>query len=146
MQGKGLTSPHADTGDQDQLVSGGVLRFRASRVVVISRRWIAGGMISDVAKTSTPPQLQGLHHLGLSITDIERSVRFYCDILGATLLIADASEPDRRFSGRMAILLLGGNILDLCQHPTNPGEQFDPAHTGLDHLALQVDSRASLQD
>ncbi|OBA81158.1 hypothetical protein A9W99_15005 [Mycobacterium sp. 1164966.3] len=44
----------------------------------------------------------------------------------------------------MAILSLGGRILDLCEHSGNKGQQFDPAHTGLDHLALEAESLDAL--
>ena len=29
------------------------------------------------------PQIAGAHHMGLSVRDLDRSIRFYCDVLGA---------------------------------------------------------------
>jgi glyoxylase I family protein len=89
--------------------------------------------------------LAGLHHLGISVTGLDRSIRFYCDVLGADLLLADTTESERRFPGRMAILTLGGRVFDLCEHSSNSGERFDPLHTGLDHLALEAKSFEELQ-
>ncbi len=68
----------------------------------------------------------GLHHLGISATNLERSIRFYRDVLGADLLLGDTTERERRFPGRMAILSLGGRVFDLCEHEHNKGQQFDP--------------------
>jgi catechol 2,3-dioxygenase-like lactoylglutathione lyase family enzyme len=45
----------------------------------------------------------------------------------------------------MAILSLGGHILDLYEHSRSEGERFDPVHTGLDHFALEAESLEELQ-
>jgi glyoxylase I family protein len=94
------------------------------------------------------PNLAGLHHLGVSVTNLERSLRFYCDVVGADVLVepndaAALSSP--AFVGRAAILSLGGRVFDLYEHSRNGGERFDPAHTGLDHLALKARSPEELQ-
>ncbi len=94
------------------------------------------------------PNLAGLHHLGVSVTNLERSLRFYCDVVGADVLVepndaAALSSP--AFVGRAAILSLGGRVFDLYEHSRNGGERFDPAQTGLDHLALEARSPEELQ-
>lgn len=89
---------------------------------------------------SDRPRLAGLHHLGISVINLERSVRFYCDVVGADLLVEPNEGTRPSFVGRMAILSLGGRIFDLCQHSRNEGERFDPVRTGLDHLALEAES------
>jgi len=92
------------------------------------------------------PSLAGLHHLGISVTDLERSLRFYCDVVGADVLVDDAtSVASCAFVGRAAILSLGGRVFDLYEHSRNGGERFDPAHTGLDHFALEARSPEELQ-
>jgi glyoxylase I family protein len=95
-----------------------------------------------VESDSTRPRPAGLHHFGVSVAVLERSIRFYCDVLGADLLVADTPEGEdqRRFSGRAAILTLGGHVFDLCEHAGNAGERFDPVRTGLDHFALEAGS------
>ncbi|WP_255397814.1 VOC family protein [Mycobacterium sp. 852002-51163_SCH5372311] len=86
------------------------------------------------------PPLAGLHHLGISVTSLDRSLRFYCDVVGADLLVPPNNGTSPSFVGRVAILSLGGRIVDLCEHSRNEGERFDPARTGLDHLALAAES------
>jgi glyoxylase I family protein len=85
------------------------------------------------------PQLSGVDHVGLSVTDLDRSISFYRDELGA-LVTVPPFEGYRGFSGRMAILLLGMTTLDLYEHAANAAESFEPSRTGLDHLALAADS------
>ena len=58
------------------------------------------------------PRLSGVDHLGLSVTNLDESIRFYRDELGG-LLVAPPHEGSRGFTGRMAILMLGLTILDL---------------------------------
>jgi glyoxylase I family protein len=91
------------------------------------------------------PRLAGLHHLGISVASLERSMRFYRDVVGADLLVGphDGSSPS--FIGRMAILSLGGHIFDVYEHARNESERFDPVHTGLDHFALAAESLEHLQ-
>lgn len=96
---------------------------------------------------STRPRLAGLHHFGISVANLERSMRFYCDVLGADVLVAETPEGEdqRRFSGRAAILSLGGHVIDLCEHSGNAGDPFDPVRTGLDHFALEAESLDDLR-
>jgi glyoxylase I family protein len=98
-----------------------------------------------VDKGGVRPRLAGLHHLGISVTNVDRSLRFYRDVLGADLLVEPNDGTSPSFTGRMAILSLGGRIFDLCEHSRNEGERFDPVRTGLDHLALEAQSVDELQ-
>jgi glyoxylase I family protein len=91
------------------------------------------------------PRLAGLHHLGISVANLERSVRFYRDVVGADLLVGPNDGTSPSFIGRMAILSLGGRIFDICEHSRNEGERFDPVRTGLDHLALEAESLDELR-
>ena len=91
------------------------------------------------------PRLAGLHRLGISVTNLERSMRFYRDVVGADLLVGPHDGTSPSFEGRMAILSLGGCIFDLYAHSRNQGEGFDPARTGLDHFALAATSLDELQ-
>jgi glyoxylase I family protein len=94
---------------------------------------------------SARPRLAGVHHLGISVSSLERSMRFYRDVLGATLLVKPNDGTRSSFSGRVAIFGLGEHILDICQHARNAGERFDPVRTGLDHLALEARSVEELR-
>lgn len=79
------------------------------------------------------------------MTDLEQSVRFYRDVLGATVVRKPYRGDRAAFSGRMAILALGAHILDLFEHAANGHETFEPAHTGLDHIGLTATSSEQLQ-
>src|SRR5215813_8625628 len=72
-------------------------------------------------------------HVGINVTDLERSERFYGSIFGLTTMGA-TRDGDRRF----AFLGDGTNIvLTLWQQATNG---FDRDRAGLHHLSFQVDS------
>jgi glyoxylase I family protein len=84
-------------------------------------------------------------HVGLSVADLDRSMSFYRDALGALVVRPPFGGDRAPFSGRMAILMLGLTVLDLFEHADNRAERFDPARTGLDHLALMADSHDDLE-
>ena len=87
------------------------------------------------------PEFSGFAHVGISVTDIERSTRFYTDVLGFTLLMPTDTESFKR------VLLLhqpSGMFLGLVQHHASTGAPFSEANTGLDHLAFAVADRDAL--
>ena len=96
------------------------------------------------AELDRPDQV-GLSHLGLSVSNLERSTSFYCDVLGATLARAPCDGDSPSFSGRMALVVLGALALDLFEHSGNEGKRFDPSCTGLDHFAFVAQSSEELQ-
>lgn len=72
-----------------------------------------------------------LGHAGLSVTDLDRSLEFYQDVLGLEVIRVTA-DAGRRF----AFLGAGGRLfLTLWQQSA---EGFEPRHAGLHHLAFQV--------
>ena len=90
------------------------------------------------------PPIAGAHHMALSVRNLDRSIRFYCDVLGAALIHEPYDGDSPSFSGRMAIVALGALGLDLIEHSANGGELFGPVRTGLDHLSFPADSMADL--
>ena len=91
------------------------------------------------------PTISAIHHIALTVSDLERSVAWYTEVLGLTNL-ASESHPDR--SGHAVVL--GTPDWSLCvglhTHVTNDGEPFAEQRTGLDHLSFLVPSRAELDD
>ncbi len=88
----------------------------------------------------------GLHHVRLTVTDIDRSRDFYVHVFGSqpvadfSHLAGDAaarSDPGRLFAG--CIFAFGSQLLGL--RPAAPaGDRFDSERVGLDHLSLAVSS------
>ncbi|MGW7382634.1 VOC family protein [Streptomyces sp. NPDC054794] len=72
-------------------------------------------------------------HIGLNVTDLDRSLAFYRDVLGFALL-AEGKEDDRRYA------YLGdddGPVLTLWQQARG---SYDSGSAGLHHLAFRADS------
>ena len=74
-------------------------------------------------------------HASLLVEDINRSLDFYCGLLG---LESDPARPDLGYPG--AWLNVGNQQIHLLQLP-NPDPKQRPAHGGHDrHIALEVES------
>lgn len=89
------------------------------------------------------PTISAIHHISLTVSDIDRSASWYSDVLGLTKLM-DETHPD---GGGYAVVL-GLPDWSLCvglhNHDTNDGETFAEHRTGLDHVSFLVASRAEL--
>jgi catechol-2,3-dioxygenase len=70
-------------------------------------------------------------HIGLSVTDLDRSLAFYQDVLELEVL-QRSDDAGRRF----AFLGAGGRLFLTLWQQSEAG--FDPRHAGLHHLAFQV--------
>jgi catechol 2,3-dioxygenase-like lactoylglutathione lyase family enzyme len=86
----------------------------------------------------------GIHHVGLTVSDVERSARWYQDVLGFERIgqLGDAG------SERQKIFLRHPGInarLGLVEHRTSSKRPFDETESGLDHLAFAVSSRDELE-
>ncbi|MGW4564474.1 VOC family protein [Streptomyces sp. NPDC004561] len=75
-----------------------------------------------------------LAHTGLNVTDLDRSLAFYRDVLGFALL-AEGKEEDRRYA--MLGEPGGAPLVTLWQQAGGP---YDRDRAGLHHLAFTVDS------
>jgi catechol 2,3-dioxygenase-like lactoylglutathione lyase family enzyme len=75
----------------------------------------------------------GVHHLRLTVSDLERSLRFYTEVLGFELTV--------RF-GPSSVFLHDGTVglgLNTPWHEVSSDElRFDEARVGLDHVAFRV--------
>ena len=92
----------------------------------------------------------GIHHLRLTVTDLERSRQFYTGLLGFDVAAESPPPDDPSAEGVFKILfggvvLIRGNLL-LGLRPMAPaGDRFDPDRVGLDHLSFGVPSRGDLE-
>ena len=96
----------------------------------------------DLSKT-TSPNLGGIHHLGLTVRDIEVSEGWYAEVLGMSRAFV---EPHPTGGGHTVVMTRPGTTLffGLDYHPQADLERFDARRTGLDHLALRLDERSDL--
>ena len=86
--------------------------------------------------------ITGIHHLALSVTDVDRSAAWYCELLGMVQVIGDDTD-DVRF--RVLAHPESGMVIGLRQYPSaGTGDSFDEMRTGLDHVAIGVDSADAL--
>lgn len=87
------------------------------------------------------PPLAGLHHVGITVTDLDRSLRWYAEMLGMVQWMTEEYP-----GGRTAGLVRPGTTvhLGLDAHDRNGGEGFAPHRTGMDHLAFAIASRSEL--
>jgi glyoxylase I family protein len=90
------------------------------------------------------PRQTGLNHFGISVTDLDASIAFYCEVLGAALAYPPQEGQSQSSSWRYAVVVLGSLAVDIYQHSENGGERFAPTRTGLDHLGLSVDTHGDL--
>ena len=96
-------------------------------------------------------ELGGIHHLRLTVTDIQRSREFYTGLLGFTVA-AEAPESENPKSDPSYPVLWGGivmakgNYLLGLRPVAAKGDSFDENRVGLDHLSFGLQSRAALDE
>ena len=87
-------------------------------------------------------KLEGLAHIGLFITDIEKSKQFYGEMLGfETIFECTSDEPDGTVT-KVAFVKNGDLTLELVQF-ANPRERTDG---WVDHIALKVEDIEAVRD
>ena len=81
-----------------------------------------------------------LHHVGLSVRDVEASTDWYVRLLGLTV-VAEISEPAQMVVRRSP----QGQAIDLREDPEVGPERFTQVHAGLDHVGFVVADRDELE-
>jgi glyoxylase I family protein len=87
--------------------------------------------------------LYGLHHLGLTVRDVERSADWYTSVLGFER-VGEFAAPGGE---RRKIFLRHPNFdlrVGLTEHRAASSDTFDETRIGLDHLAFRADTAAEL--
>lgn len=96
---------------------------------------------SQASTQAVKPRLPAETHIGhvhLKVADIDRAVRFYCDVLGFDLI--------ERVGDQVAFVSAGGyhHHLGLNTWDSKGGTPPPPGHTGLYHHAIVLPSRKDL--
>jgi catechol 2,3-dioxygenase-like lactoylglutathione lyase family enzyme len=88
------------------------------------------------------PTRPGLHHIALTVTDLEASMEWYASVFDIKY------QMDGPHEGGIGKLLADdafGLVIVLHRHDTNEGETFGETRTGLDHVGFAVPTRADLE-
>jgi catechol 2,3-dioxygenase-like lactoylglutathione lyase family enzyme len=87
--------------------------------------------------------LQAIHHVDLAVTDVERSLAFYLELLGPLGLVEDSRYATYRGTEEVIYLSVGEQFLGL--RPSDGGEYryYEP---GVEHIAFYVDTRAEVDE
>jgi catechol 2,3-dioxygenase-like lactoylglutathione lyase family enzyme len=89
------------------------------------------------------PELNAIHHVSLTVSDVDASVRWYQDVLGLTELMKE-EHPDGSGYG----VVLGKPDFSVCiglhTHQTADGARFAETRTGLDHVSFLAADRDEL--
>ena len=105
-----------------------------------------------------PMEARRIHHTGYTVSDLDRSVAFYRDLLGCEVLATQEKEggylaaivgyPDAHV--RMAHLRVpgDGHVIELFQYLAPAGERADvePRNVGASHLCFIVADLPALYD
>jgi glyoxylase I family protein len=103
-------------------------------------------MEPDVSEHATPG-ITGIHHISVTVTDLEASLDWYQRLLGADRVPMKFPHYECEDTGYGELLIdsRSGVVIGLHTNTGNDGQRFDEARTGLDHVALNVASRADLE-
>jgi len=87
--------------------------------------------------------IKSIAHASFLVEDVQRSIEFYCGVLGIKL---NTSRPNFPFEGAWLDLGDSGQQLHLMQLPNPDTKEGRPEHGGKDkHIALVVDDINALE-
>jgi glyoxylase I family protein len=89
-----------------------------------------------------PGPIDALHHISLTVSDLERSVPWYRETLGLGV-VGDQQHAE----GRTVVLApsSGAFVILLQEHKAHEGATFSEHRPGLDHLSFRVDDVEALE-
>jgi glyoxylase I family protein len=91
---------------------------------------------------ATAPTTGGLHHVSLTVTDLQRSIDFYTTHIGFQLLMKMA--PTRVLIGNGTLLMSLGLPYDPAR--AIEADTFNENRVGLDHISFAVENLMALEE
>ena len=88
------------------------------------------------------PDIEGFGHIDLTVTDGERSVRWWHEVMGFVQVAL--TEKEAWTTWHMAHP--SGLVVSVMTHRSPASESFDEQAIGLDHLAFRVNDRVTLEE
>ena len=86
------------------------------------------------------PEIEGVNHLALTVSDIDASVDWYVKVLDAQVLMQQNEETFDRVA-----LLVPPVVIGMTKHKDAlPSDRFSETRVGLDHVSFGVPDRAAL--
>ena len=88
------------------------------------------------------PEIEGVNHIALTVSDIDASVAWYQKVLEAQVLMEQKEDTFDRVA-----LLVPPLIIGMTKHKgATAGDRFSEARVGLDHVSFGVPNRAALDE
>ena len=120
--------------------------FRRHALSIVSRA--SSRPISTLSKlpksANTASNLHGVHHVAVLCEKLERSLDFYCGILGLEL---NPDRPDEKLPYRGAWLWIGPEMIHLMELPNPDPLDGRPTHGGRDrHFCVGLEDITPLED
>lgn len=90
-----------------------------------------------------PTKGSGFHHVDLAVSDVERSLAFYLDLLGPVGWAETVRYPTYRGTEEVVYLGNGGAFLGLRKADGGAHRYYE---VGVEHLAIEVDRPDEVED
>jgi glyoxylase I family protein len=112
----------------------------------------ARGGASRRKEDAVPGQIPAgeIHHLRLTVTDVQRSREFYTRLLGFQVAVESPPPGDPGADEAFSVLFGGvvmirGDVMMGLRPVAAADDRFDPDRVGLDHLSFSVATREDLE-
>jgi len=89
--------------------------------------------------------IRGFEHVGMTSSNLDASIAFYCGLLGLT----EALVKPTREGGRIAFLDAGGVMLEIVEPPApveTPAREVPVGEAGIRHITFRVDDVEAAYD
>ncbi|HSR67380.1 MAG TPA: VOC family protein [Acidobacteriota bacterium] len=110
---------------------------RRNFVATLTALMATAGAGAAAAPQDRPIKIAGLDHVAFRVSDVERSLKFYQDVLNASV---------RSQSSSSAFLTVGEDWIALFGQGSTTTGQSESDRVGVDHVSFDISSHGSLQE